>query len=144
MLVDALNVANKNAGDNNAAINFLHLDFLNKEKRDSLQSFDIIVSNPPYIPIKDKGTMQQNVVSYEPHLALFVEDNGNPLIFYESIADFAKRKTLISANGKVFVEIHEEQAANVKKMFSFKGFDHIEIKKDMQGKGRMIKATMLL
>ncbi len=87
----ALNVANKNAGDNNAAINFLHLDFLNKEKRDSLGSFDIIVSNPPYIPVKDKETMQQNVVSYEPHLALFVEDN-NPLIFYESIADFEKEK----------------------------------------------------
>jgi len=72
---------------------------------------------------------------------LFVKDN-DPLIFYEAIADFAKEKLM--ANGKVYVEIHEEQAFNVKKLFSFKGFNHVEIKKDMQGKERMIKATMLL
>jgi len=137
----ALNVAKRNAIDNNASINFLHLDFLDQEKRNSLGSFDIIVSNPPYIPLKDKGTMQENVLSYEPHLALFVEDN-NTLLFYEAIADFAKEK--LSAKGKIFVEIHEEQALNVKELFSFKGFNHVEIKKDMQGKERMIKATMLL
>jgi len=85
--------------------------------------------------------MMRNVTDYEPHLALFVEDN-NPLVFYESIADFAREK--LSVDGKIFVEVHEEQSSNVKKLFSSKGFTDIETKKDMQGKDRMIKATMLL
>jgi len=138
---DALNIARQNAIDNNADIHFLHLDFLNENQRAVLSSFDIIVSNPPYIPIKDKQSMMRNVTDYEPHLALFVEDN-NPLVFYESIADFAREK--LSVDGKIFVEVHEEQSSNVKKLFSSKGFTDIETKKDMQGKDRMIKATMLL
>ncbi|HLK27172.1 MAG TPA: peptide chain release factor N(5)-glutamine methyltransferase [Puia sp.] len=137
----ALQIAKQNAKNNNVEISFMQLDFLDEQQRNPLSSFDIIVSNPPYIPIKDKETIQQNVIGYEPHLALFVEDN-NQLIFYEAIADFAKEK--LSANGNVFVETHEEQASNVKKLFSIKGFNEIEIKKDMQGKERMIKATMLL
>jgi release factor glutamine methyltransferase len=91
--------------------------------------------------MKDKPAIQQHVIGYEPHLALFVDDD-NPLLFYEAMADFAKEK--LSPNGEVFVEIHEEQAFNVKKLFSLKGFSEIEIRKDMQGKERMIKATMLL
>jgi len=137
----ALNFARKNAVNNNTEIHFLRLDFLNEQQRASLPSFDIIVSNPPYIPIKDKQTMMRNVTDYEPHVALFVADD-NPLIFYETIADFAKEK--LSVDGKIFVEMHEEQSSNVKKLFSFKGFSQIEIKKDMQGKERMLKATMLL
>lgn len=137
----ALYVAKQNAIYNNADIHFMHLDFINQKERSSLPPFNIIVSNPPYIPMKDKETMHQNVISYEPHLALFVEDR-DPLIFYEATADFSKKK--LQANGKIFVEIHEEQAPHIKKLFSLKGFSEIEIKNDMQGKERMIKATMLL
>ena len=137
----ALTVAKKNALDNSTNVHFLNFDFLNEKQRDLLPSPDIIVSNPPYVPLKDKQTMMPNVTDFEPHLALFVEDN-NPLVFYEAIADFAIEK--LSNNGKIFVEAHEEQSSNVKKLFSFKGFNGIEIKKDMQGKDRMIKATMLL
>ena len=85
--------------------------------------------------------MRLNVVGFEPHLALFVNDK-HPLIFYEAIADFAKEK--LTAGGKVFVEIHEELSSHVKELFSFKGFSGIEIKNDMQGKARMLKATTLL
>ncbi|HVM89660.1 MAG TPA: peptide chain release factor N(5)-glutamine methyltransferase [Puia sp.] len=137
----ALYVAKKNAQENNTEINFLHIDFLKEEQRDQLPIVDIIVSNPPYIPLTEKITMQQNVIGYEPHLALFVEDD-NALMFYEAIAAFAKTK--LKPRGTVYVEIHEELAPHVKKLFSFSGFQQVEIKKDMQGKDRMIKATMLL
>ncbi|MBS1917172.1 MAG: peptide chain release factor N(5)-glutamine methyltransferase [Bacteroidetes bacterium] len=138
---NTLEVAKKNAITNETEISFIHLNFLNKENRNSLPVFDIIVSNPPYIPATDKKTMQSNVVDFEPHTALFVPDN-DPLIFYRAIADFAK--THLSKNGKVFVEMNEEQAANVKKLFLDRNFNTIEIKKDLQDKDRMLKATMLL
>ncbi len=137
----ALQIANQNAKDNNVEINFINLDFLNTQEREKLPTCDIIVSNPPYVPMKDEETMQQNVIGYEPHLALFVEDN-NPLIFYEAIADFASKKLL--PEGKIFVEIHEAQSSNVKKLFLLNNFQHVEIKKDILGKERMIKATTLL
>jgi len=137
----ALKVAKRNAIDNNTNVHFIYINFLDEKQRASLPSFDIIVSNPPYISIKDKHTMLRNVTDYEPHLALFVDDN-NPLIFYEAIADYAREK--LSAHGRIFVEMHEEQSSQVKKLFSLKNFSDIEIKKDMQDKERMLKATMLL
>jgi len=85
--------------------------------------------------------MPPNVVNYEPHLALFVADD-DPLIFYKAIADFAKDK--LTPGGKLFIEFHEESAADAGKIFSAKGFSGIETRKDMQGKDRMLKATMLL
>lgn len=137
----ALNVAKRNAVNNNTDIHFMHVDFLNQKQRYSLPSFDFIVSNPPYIPVKDKQSMMRNVTDYEPHLALFVE-NDDPLVFYKAIAGFAKER--LSANGKIFLEMHGEQSYNVKELFSLNGFSGIEIKKDMQNKERMLKATMLL
>ena len=73
---------------NNTDIHFYNLIFYLKKKRNTLADFDIIVSNPPYIPLHDKQTMNANVLNFEPHIALFVDDN-NPLIFYNAIADFA-------------------------------------------------------
>jgi release factor glutamine methyltransferase len=137
----ALHVAKKNARDNSTEIHFLHLDFLDEAQQKTLPQFDIIVSNPPYIPLSDKHSMHANVTAFEPHTALFVEDN-DALIFYKAIAGFAK--THLNENGRVFVEMHEKQASDVKKLFSFMGFDTVEIRKDMQQKDRMLKATMLL
>ncbi len=134
---EALAIARRNAESNDTDIHFLHLDFLNAAHRKRLPSFDLIVSNPPYIPLQDKETMPPNVVGFEPHLALFVNDK-HPMVFYEAIADFAKEK--LTVGGKVFVEIHEELSSHVKELFSFKGFSGIEIKNDMQGKARMLKA----
>jgi release factor glutamine methyltransferase len=137
----ALQVAKKNASDHQVDIHFLHLDFLNKANWIPLPAVDIIVSNPPYIPLKDSATMMRHVKDHEPHMALFV-DNDRPLVFYEALVEFAQEK--LKENGKIFFEMHEEQSSNIKKLFSFPEFFEIEVRKDMQGKERMLKATRLL
>ncbi len=136
----ALTVAARNAAAQQTAVNFLQVDFLDKESWPVLPQVDIIVSNPPYIPQKDKQTMLQNVLAYEPHLALFVPDN-DALVFYEAIAGFAQRT--LPAYGCVFVEIHEDLGQQTKELFELKGFK-AEVKKDFQGKDRMVKAVLSL
>jgi len=132
---EALNVAKQNATVLQAEINFRKLDFLNEEQRNSLPSFDIIISNPPYVPQKDKTTMDKNVLNFEPHTALFVPDN-DALVFYSAIADFAK--THLNENGTVYCEIHEGLGKETSDLFTQNGFT-TEVKKDMQGKDRMVK-----
>ena len=102
--MEAINVARQNANGLGADINFLHLDFLNESEQKELASFDIIVSNPPYIPEKDKEQLQPNVLRYEPAAALFVPDN-DPLIFYKAIADFGKDH--LNKKGAIYLEIPE-------------------------------------
>lgn len=132
----ALSVAGRNAKELIAEINFLQIDFLNKAERESLSQYDIIVSNPPYIPIKERETLAKNVTGFEPGLALFVQDN-NPYIFYEEIIKFAQSH--LYKNGKIYVEVHEEYAKDVKAVFEKAGFVST-IKKDIYGKERMVKA----
>ena len=132
----ALEVAQKNALAHLADIGFLYLNFLDHEQWKLLPSFDIIFSNPPYIPLKDKDSMRANVLQHEPHLALFVE-NDEPLIFYQAIADFAREK--LNPGGSIFAEIHETLARDVQTVFEKNRFSSIELKKDMQGKDRMIR-----
>lgn len=132
---EALKVAEKNAIANNAPVNFILSDILDEKKWTGLPSFDLIVSNPPYIPITENSKMHDNVTKFEPHLALFVPDE-DPLIFYKVIARFAKKKLL--PNGMIFLEIHENLATEVEGVFdSFQ----TDIKKDMQGKDRILKAV---
>lgn len=133
----ALHVAKRNAAVLGTEVNFLHLDFLDAIKRESLPSFDIIVSNPPYVPEKDKQQMNDNVVRYEPAIALFVPDN-DALVFYKAIAAFGKSR--LTPNGAIYMEIHEDLGEAVMKLFEENGYK-VELKKDMQGKDRMIKAT---
>jgi release factor glutamine methyltransferase len=133
---DALEVAKRNAVTLKADIQFVHVNFL--QNREQLDPVDIIVSNPPYIPVSNKSTMQPNVLQYEPHLALFVE-NDDPLLFYNTIADFAQHKLL--PGGAIYVEIHEDLGEQTKALFSGKGFAAVELRKDMQGKDRMVKAV---
>jgi release factor glutamine methyltransferase len=133
----ALRVAKKNATVLGVDVSFLLLDFLNKEKREQLSSFDIIISNPPYVPEKDKQQMQPNVYNYEPHLALFVPDN-DALIFYKAIAEFGKHH--LNRGGTIYTEIHEDLGEAVSVLFITAGYT-IELKKDMQGKERMLKAA---
>jgi release factor glutamine methyltransferase len=134
----ALAVARKNAAAQQTAIHFLQLDFLDRTNWSTIPAMDIIVSNPPYIPQKDKSTMAENVLQYEPHLALFVE-NDDPLLFYKAIAEFAQSKLL--PGGSIFAEIHEDLGEAVRRLFITKGFASAELKKDMQGKDRMIKVS---
>ena len=133
----ALAVAQKNAIDQKTVIDFYQLNFLSEKEWDALPGFDIIASNPPYIPLKDKAEMSRVVLENEPHIALFVE-NENQLLFYEAIAKFAPSH--LSKQGTIYVEIHESLGREVQELFSRKGFTRITIKNDMQGKDRMIKA----
>ncbi|MBO9675474.1 MAG: peptide chain release factor N(5)-glutamine methyltransferase [Sphingobacteriaceae bacterium] len=131
---DAIEVAKQNALQIGVEINFITADILTFK---SEEKFDVIVSNPPYIRDLEKNEMHNNVLLYEPHLALFVGDE-NPLIFYKAIADFAK--TNLKPKGKLFFEINEYLGEKTIKMLSGKGFNNIELRKDMQGKDRMVKA----
>ncbi|HEY9341361.1 MAG TPA: peptide chain release factor N(5)-glutamine methyltransferase [Hanamia sp.] len=135
----ALQVAKKNAESLNAKIDFLKIDFLNENNWKALPQFDIIVSNPPYIPFQEKEKLAKNVTAFEPGIALFVE-NKNPFIFYKKISAFAKSH--LKQNGKIYVEVHEEYAENIKTIFENAGFIS-EIKKDIYGKERMVRATFI-
>ncbi len=133
---EALTVAKKNARILGTDINFIQLDFLNAVQRNLLPSFDIIVSNPPYVPGKDKETMKPHVLQYEPATALFVPDN-DPLIFYKAIAEFGKEH--LNKNGNIYCEIYEDLGPATVQLF--KSYDYTtELKKDMQQKDRMIKS----
>jgi release factor glutamine methyltransferase len=134
----ALQVARKNAATLGADVTFILLDFLDTERRKQLSSFDIIISNPPYVPEKDKQQMLPNVINYEPHTALFVPDN-DALIFYKAIAEFGKEH--LNPSGVIYSEIHEELAKPVADLFNSKGYS-VEIKNDMQEKQRMLKALL--
>jgi len=136
---EALNVARINADSLNATVDFVPLDFLDKEQRKQLPHIDIVVSNPPYVPQKDKSEMKKIVIDHEPAIALFAPDE-EPLIFYSAIADFGKEK--LNHGGSVYVEIHEEFGEQVKNLFHSKGYSSVELKKDLQGKNRMIKVSL--
>lgn len=132
----ALEVARQNAKELGVDVTFLPVDFLDEKQREQLPSFDIIVSNPPYVPEKDKQQMRPNVLQYEPATALFVPDN-DPLIFYRAIAEFGRSH--LNKNGVIYAEIHESIGEMVNQLFRLKGYS-TELKKDMQGKERMLKA----
>lgn len=135
---EALSVAKTNAANLHADINFKELDFLNEENWDELNCYDVIVSNPPYIKQNESSTMHTNVVDFEPHIALFVNDN-DALLFYRKIALFGK--THLNTNGKIFVEINEALGTETIALFESYGYTAI-LKKDMQQKNRMIIASL--
>lgn len=133
---DAINLAAKNALSNKLTANFIQADILSFH---TIDKFDVIVSNPPYITNAEKLEMHQNVLAHEPHLALFVPDE-RPLLFYEAIADFALKS--LQENGYLFFEINEYLAKETISMLEAKSFKNIELRKDMQGKDRMIAARL--
>jgi release factor glutamine methyltransferase len=135
---EALFTATENAMEHNVDINFILLDFLDEEKWNELGSFDIIVSNPPYVKQSEKDSMHDRVTSFEPHLALFVPDN-DALLFYRKLSDFAIKH--LNINGNLFVELNEALGNDAVSLFRSTGFTDVQLKKDMQGKDRMIKAT---
>ncbi len=132
-----LKIAKENANRNNVNVIFEQLDILNFPPS-SFPRFSIIVSNPPYVMNAEKSEMEQNVLDYEPHLALFVEDS-NPLIFYKAIAEFASKNLII--NGLCVVEINQAFGLETAELFWNQGFRYVEVVKDMFGKDRMVKAV---
>jgi release factor glutamine methyltransferase len=134
---EALNVARINADALHAAVDFVPLNFLDEQQRKQLPRVDVIVSNPPYVPEQDKSVMKRNVIEHEPPVALFVPNN-DPLIFFDSIADFGKDNLL--EGGSIYVEIHEDLGDKVEALFRSKSYYSVELRKDLQGKDRMVKA----
>jgi release factor glutamine methyltransferase len=136
----ALDVARHNALTLDAGknIHFHPLDFLDSNQWVNLPAISWLVSNPPYIPLKERSSMASHVTDAEPALALFVADD-DPLIFYRSLGNFARQR--LSEGGQLFVEIHEEMSAQVMRLFRATGAKEVLAKKDLQGKDRMIKAT---
>jgi release factor glutamine methyltransferase len=133
---NALKVAKQNAERNAANVTFEQVDILNFSPS-SLSPFSIIVSNPPYVMNAEKAGMEKNVLEYEPHLALFVEDD-NPLIFYKKIAEFAAKN--LTDKGLCVVEINQALGLETAELFWNQGFHYVEVVKDMFGKDRMVKA----
>ena len=132
----ALEVAKRNAASNKAEINFIQANIL--EVLDLNQNFDIIVSNPPYVRNLEKQEIKKNVLDYEPHLALFVEDT-DALLFYRKIAQLALKN--LSPNGLLFFEINQYLGKETVELLENLGFKNIELKKDIYGNDRMIKCT---
>ena len=132
---DALEVARRNAERNGVKVIFSKRDMLLEPVSD--EKFDIIVSNPPYVTEVEKTEMQENVLNFEPHLALFVPDD-NALVFYEKIADFAL--TNLNKDGKLFFEINRAKGADIAHLLEEKGFTNIELRKDISGNERMVMA----
>ena len=133
---DALSIARENAKKNTVDIHFIEHNIFNDI--DLKTSFDLIVSNPPYVLESEKTLMNNNVLDYEPHLALFVSDN-DALIYYKRIIDFSK--VHLQREGLLFLEINEQKSVEIKDLLENNGFENVLIKKDMQGKNRMVKAV---
>lgn len=131
----ALAVAKKNAQINEVEITFIHQNIL--ETEDLEQEFDIIVSNPPYVRELEKQEIKKNVLDNEPHLALFVED-ADALIFYRKIALLAQKN--LSINGQLFFEINQYLGKETTDLLENLGFKNIELRKDIYGNDRMVKA----
>ena len=134
----ALELAKQNAKKNEVDINFIEADIF---EYISNKQYDLIVSNPPYIRNLEKKKMQNNVLNFEPRLALFVEDD-NPLVFYNSILQFANSN--LYEKGSVYFEINENFSREMESLLYSYGFTEIELKKDSFGKNRFIKGLKSL
>ncbi|MFN7045118.1 MAG: peptide chain release factor N(5)-glutamine methyltransferase [Flavobacterium sp.] len=133
----ALEVAKRNAVSNKVEVNFIQTNIL--EVEDLSQHFDIIVSNPPYVRNLEKQEIKKNVLDYEPHLALFVEDT-DALLFYRKIAQLALKN--LSPNGLLFFEINQYLGKETVELLENLGFKNIELKKDIYGNDRMIRCSV--
>ena len=143
----ALEVARRNAELNKVEVNFIQANILEVEDVSKIQTsisqlptnFDIIVSNPPYVRNLEKQEIKKNVLDYEPHLALFVEDT-DALLFYRKIAQLAIKN--LSPNGLLFFEINQYLGKETVELLENLGFKNIELKKDIYGNDRMIRCSI--
>lgn len=132
---EALNLAKSQFETENSP-NFICADVLKTDMIPDLESFDLIVSNPPYIMEKERKAMRPNVLNYEPGLALFVPDE-DPLIFYKAVALWARK--LLKPSGLGFVEINESLAQETAAVFCDYGFEDVSVTQDIFGKNRIIR-----
>jgi len=136
----AISLAKQNAHKTDLAVQFQLLDVLVETNEFSNQQFDLIVSNPPYIPKRDKSEMHKNVLDFEPEIALFVEDE-DPLIFYRKISEFGLKH--LKKGGILYFEIHEKFSTEVHELMIQLNYQNVQTRKDMQGKNRMICGELI-
>jgi len=134
---DALNLARSNAILNGTEIEFLRSDILFTHNSPSGSGFNLIVSNPPYVRMKEKQEMKRNVKEYEPHAALFVPDE-DPLLYYREICRYAK--TNLAGGGMMFLEINEAFGMELKELLLSAGFSDVLVLKDFSNRDRFIQA----
>lgn len=133
---EALELINENQALTGLNITSIKMDALSNSYPASAESVDVIVSNPPYIPNAERSRMHANVLDFEPEMALFVDD-ANPSIFYESIASTSFN--LLIPYGWLYFEIHEDFETEMAQLFENHGFVNIELRKDLQGRSRMMR-----
>ena len=133
--LEALEIAKYNAIHNSVKINFVLSDVFNFS---DTKKYDLIVSNPPYVLESEKKIMDKNVLDYEPHNALFVSDDA-PLVYYKEIAKIATNN--LNKNGLLFFEINEKYSKQIIELLSNLNFVDIELKKDINGRDRIIKSV---
>jgi release factor glutamine methyltransferase len=137
---NALDVAKLNAANLKADVNFIEIDITDSTQWNGLPVFDYIVSNPPYIPEIEKSTIPANVLQHEPHLALFVHD-FDPLYYYRMIFEFSEKH--LCPGGSIYFEIHENFAGDILHWLKNENVTSVELRKDLQGRDRMIKVVPL-
>lgn len=133
---EALSIAAENAAHCQTEINFFQHDVLNEELPGR---WDVLVSNPPYISSSEASDLAEHVVAHEPHLALFAP-GPDPLVFYRAIAE--KAKTALNPGGSIYVEIHAHHARQTMNVFQSAGYREVDMKKDLDGKWRMISCKL--
>ncbi len=131
----ALAVAHQNATTLGARVHFIEGSLL--EKPLELPKLDLIVSNPPYVPLRDQAEMHVNVLNFEPHLALFVPDE-DPLVFYRAIGEWGQK--LLKSRGKLYLEIYENLADELVQLLLSQGYEELRVQQDLNGKYRMLSA----
>lgn len=133
--VEALNLASTNSTASKNAVDFFHFDVL-KQESFGFMKFDVMVSNPPYVLQTEKRLMAENVLNYEPHMALFVEGD-DPLLFYRRIVDLAEGH--LNKGGTLYFEINEAFGAEVKSLLLDRNYSEVELRKDLNGRDRMVR-----
>lgn len=136
----ALELSQKNSVLNKVSVNYIQTNLLDSEKINTNKKYDIIVSNPPYIKKSEKRDMDERVYKFEPNEALFVTDE-NPLIFYKEIIKFSMMN--LNEKGKIYIEINQNLSEETQELF-LKYFTFVELKKDLSGNYRMIKAEAII
>jgi release factor glutamine methyltransferase len=131
----ALKLASQNATQLNVKIHLKELDILSDSLNHDLPAFNLIVSNPPYIPYEDKHEMTAQVLDHEPHLALFVTNN-DPLQFYKSIISFSEQH--LTRGGTLWFETHMAYAEEVADLMKLNEYEEVKVQKDFQGKDRIV------
>ena len=132
----ALAVARQNATTLGASVHFIEGSFLGEPIE--LPLLDLIVSNPPYVPLRDQAEMHVNVLNFEPHLALFVPDE-DPLVFYRAIGEWGQQ--LLKSGGKLYLEIYENLAEELVQLLLSQGYEEPRVQQDLNGKNRMLSAV---